>query len=72
MSDSFDVTKLIGMKLSDAEAYAKSFHKRRNVRPVKINGEPQMIFHSYDSYRTNVAISRTEAGDIITAYVDDG
>jgi len=72
MTDSFDSTKLIGMKLGDAQAYAKSSNPRRIIRPVRINGEPQFVFHTYNSYRTNVAISRTEAGDIITAYVDDG
>lgn len=71
MSD-FDPAKLVGMKLSDAEAYAKSFDRRRLIRPVRVNGDPQFVFHTYNSYRTNVAISRTEAGDVITAYVDDG
>lgn len=70
MSGDYNPAKLIGMKLSDAEAYAKSID--RSIRPVRINGEPQYVFHTYIPDRINVEISRTEAGDFITAYRGDG
>lgn len=56
MSDSFDTAKLIGMKLGDAQAYAKSFNPRWIIRPVRINGEALCVCEDYNLFRTNVAL----------------